>query len=274
MEERNLSEVNEYILGTDKEELIRLELQHKVWSSEAKRGWDLAQFRSGQTILDLGCGPGYCVRELAHIVGENGKVIGVDRSNTFINHLDQIKESTQLPIETILDDFDFLSLESESLDAMYCRWALGWISNPKEILNKIKYALKPKGRMVIQEYFNWSLHHTNPERPALKKAIDAALKSFKDSEFEIDIGSYLHQYFDEIDMKVIHARLISKLGTPGSLTWEWPKTFYYSYFPRLVKMGYINNQDYENAKKDILELENIPYATLCCPLVVEVIAEK
>ena len=84
--------------------MIRLELQHKVWSSEAKRGWDLAQFRSGQTILDLGCGPGYCVQELAHIVGENGKIIGVDRSNTFINHLDQIKKSTQLPIETILDD--------------------------------------------------------------------------------------------------------------------------------------------------------------------------
>ena len=49
-----MSEENAYILGTDEEELIRLELQHKVWLSEAKHGWDLAEFKTGQTILDLG----------------------------------------------------------------------------------------------------------------------------------------------------------------------------------------------------------------------------
>ena len=81
--EKIMNEESVYILGTDKEELIRLELQHKVWSSEAKRGWDLAGFKTGQTILDLGCGPGYCTEELALIVGKTGKVIGVDRSDTF-----------------------------------------------------------------------------------------------------------------------------------------------------------------------------------------------
>ena len=87
-------EENEYILGTDEEELNRLELQHKVWLSEAKYGWDLAEFKSGQTILDLGCGPGYCAEELARIVGKMGRVIGVDKSNAFIAHLNQIKQST------------------------------------------------------------------------------------------------------------------------------------------------------------------------------------
>ena len=65
----------EYILGTNEKELTRLELQHKVWASEAKRGWDFADFKSGHTILDLGCGPGYCTKELAYIVGEKGKAI-------------------------------------------------------------------------------------------------------------------------------------------------------------------------------------------------------
>jgi hypothetical protein len=55
-----MSEQNTYILGTDQEELTRLKIQHMVWLSEAKRGWDLAGFKIGQTILDLGCGPGYC----------------------------------------------------------------------------------------------------------------------------------------------------------------------------------------------------------------------
>ena len=186
----------EYILGTNEQELNRLQLQHKVWKSEAKRGWDFADFKSGDTILDLGCGPGYCTEELAYIVGEKGKVIGIDRSDAFIDHLQRIKKSTRLSIEPYLTEFDTILLESNSLDGAYCRWALAWISNPKEILSKIKDALKPKGKIVTHEYFNFSTHQTNPERPALKKAIGTALKSFQESNFEINVGSYLPQYLE------------------------------------------------------------------------------
>ena len=264
----------EYILGTNEQELNRLQLQHQVWKSEAKRGWDFANFKSGDTILDLGCGPGYCTEELAYIVGEKGKVIGIDRSDAFIEHLQRIKKSTRLSIEPYLTEFDTILLDSNSLDGVYCRWALAWISNPKEILSKIKDALKPKGKIVTHEYFNFSTHQTNPERPALKKAIAAALKSFQESNFEINVGSYLPQYFEELGMKVINIRLMPKLGTPGSMVWEWPKTWYQSYFPRLESMGYLNNKEVEDGIRDILELEKLPYATLCCPLMVEVIAEK
>ena len=117
----------EYILGTNEQELNRLQLQHKVWKSEAMRGWDFADFKSGDTILDLGCGPGYCTEELAYIVGEKGKVIGIDRSDAFIEHLQRIKKSTRLSIEPYLTEFDTILLESNSLDGVYCRWALAWI---------------------------------------------------------------------------------------------------------------------------------------------------
>ena len=157
---------------------------------------------------------------------------------------------------------------------MYCRWALAWITNPKEILTKIKDALKPNGKMVIHEYYNYATHVTKPEKPALKKAIAAALKSFKDSDFEIDVGSFLPQYFEELGMKIINIRLMPKLGTPGSMTWEWPKTFFHNYFLRLVAMGYLDNHDVEDAIEDLQGLEMLSYATLCCPLVIEVVAEK
>ena len=82
-------EKNAYILGTDKDELYRLGLQHQVWASEAQRGWNLAQFSSGQTILDLGCGPGFCTKELAFITGPDGKTIGIDRSESYIEYLNK-----------------------------------------------------------------------------------------------------------------------------------------------------------------------------------------
>jgi len=269
-----MTEKNAYILGTDKDELSRLELQHKVWLSEAKYGWDLAGFKSAQKILDLGCGPGYCTEELARIVGKMGRVIGVDKSESFIAHLSQIQQSTKLSIEPCLADFSSLVLDKDSLDGMYCRWALAWVSNPKEILAKVRDALKPGGRMVIQEYYQVSTFKTNPERPSLRKAIDSILNSFNESDFKIDMGGNLPEYIEALGMRINHLRLIPKLAIPGSIAWEWPKTFFHNYFPRLESMGYLNNQDVEDAIEDLQELELLSYSTLCCPLVIEVVAEK
>ena len=39
-------------------------------------------------------------------------------------------------------------------------------------------------------------------------------------------------------------------------------------------MGYLDNRDVDDAIEDLQELEMLSYATLCCPLMVEVIIEK
>jgi len=75
-------------------------------------------------------------------------------------------------------------------------------------------------------------------------------------------------------MKVTHIRPMLKMATPEDLTWQWPKTFYHSYFPRLVAAGYLSQEEVTLALEELTQLENTPGATLCCPLMVEVIAQK
>jgi ubiquinone/menaquinone biosynthesis C-methylase UbiE len=267
-------EATAYILGTDKQELFRLGIQHQVWAEEAQRGWNTAGFKAGETILDLGSGPGFCTQELAYIVGEAGKVIGVDKSEGFINHLRQVSDMHYLNIECICADFNEMNLEPNSIDGMYCRWALAWLPNPKEILQKVYKALKPGGKMVIHEYYDWSTLQTQPRKPNLARGIAAALKSFEDSEGEIDIGRELPEVLLGLDMKVHEVRLMPKLALPGTFTWQWPKTFYYSYFPRLVEAGYLSDSNMKQAYKDLEELEQTPGSSICCPLMTEVIASK
>ena len=105
--------------------------------------------------------------------------------------------------------------------------------------------------MVIQEYYDWSTHQTIPSMPSLKKAIKASLDSFERSDSDINVGSLLPQYLSELGMKILNVRLMSKVAVPESNTWEWPTTFYNSYFPRLVKMGYISNDDLTAAMEDL-----------------------
>ena len=267
-------EKNSYILGTDASELSRLELQHDVWLSEARKGWNKANFNKGQTILDLGCGPGSCSKELAKIVDNHGKIISIDKSAIFINHIKNNLQKEFPNIEPIESTFDNMNLQSSSIDGIFCRWSLAWISNPKEIIEKAALALKEKGRIVFHEYYNWSTHQIYPYRKNINKCIQEALKSFKDSEFEIDIGAYLPQILSELGLKIVSSRLMPKLASPKTNEWMWPKTFYLNYFPKLIKMGYLNENDVEKSLNEINELESLSYARICCPILIEIIAEK
>lgn len=267
-------ENNAYILGTDFEELQRLGLQHQVWASEAQEGWKLANFTQGMTILDLGCGPGFCTKELAYLVGENGKVIAIDKSESYIQHVDRISALYGVTIETQLNDFDNMKLSPKSIDGVYCRWAMAWIPNVKEILTKVKNGLKQGGKVVIHEYYDWSTHQTFPAKPILSKAIAGCLQSFHDSPGNINIGRELPQLFEDIGMEVTHIRPMTKLATPKDLSWHWPKSFYASYFPRIAEMGYITADEATQAFNEAEELERDPNSTLFCPYMVEIIATK
>ena len=93
--------------------------------------------------------------------------------------------------------------------------------------------------MVIYEYYFWTSHRTKPEKPTIKRAIDTALQSFKDSNSEIDVGKYLHGWLHELGMGIVNHRLMPKL-----------------------------------AFEDLNNLETLEYATLWWPLMIEVIATK
>lgn len=263
-----------YILGTDPDELHRLGLQHQIWASEAHEGWTRAGFTSGHHLLDLGCGPGFCTRELAYLTGESGHVLGVDRSENYIRFLDAESELHQLNISAVCSDFDRLELEANSLDGIYCRWALAWVPNPGEVIRKMYHALRPGGKMVIHEYYHWATHLTEPALPHIQHAIGQCLKSFKEQPGDIDVGRFLPDLMRETGFVIGSTRSIHKLTRPHEATWQWPRSFYNVYFPKLVEMGYLTEVQMNAAFDDIAELESMPHATLSCPMVIEIIAEK
>ena len=269
-----MQEENAYILGTDKEELFRLGLQHQIWASEAQTGWAKAGFTAGQTLLDLGCGPGFATRELAFIAGKSGKVIGVDLSKNYIEFLNQVSESHGLRIEGFHSDFNDMDLPAESLDGVYCRWSMAWIPNPKEILQKVAGNLKRGGKVVLHEYYDWSTHQTEPLMPHLSQAIGACLRSFKEQSGDIDVGRELPRILAEVGLEVTSIRPMAKMAKPNDITWQWPRSFYEIYFPKLVEMGFLTTDVVEKAMQDLVKLEQTPGASLCCPLLIEVIAEK
>jgi len=268
------TEKGAYVLGTEKEELHRLGLQHQVWSAEARIGWKKAGFSEGQYLLDLGCGPGFCTEELAYMVGKEGKVFAVDKSAIYIDHLNKKAALNSLPVEAIQADFDNLELAPNSLDGIYVRWAFAWIDNPKEILEKLVSFLKPGGKIVFHEYNAWSTFEVFPSFPALQSGIETIYDNFANPPGDINIGKRLPAMFLETGLNIFSIRPMSKIATPDSLEWSWPKTFLHIFLPKLVDTGAITTEEVGQALVELEMLEDSPGASMLCPHMIEVIGEK
>ena len=267
-------EENAYILGTEKKELHRLGLQHQVWSSEARTGWQNAGFTSGHTLLDLGCGPGFCTIEMGYLVGETGKVIGVDMSEGYIKFLNGLNDMHRLNIETLNTNFDDMVLEPNSLDGVYCRWAMAWITNSEEILAKVVAAMKPGARIVLHEYFDWSTFQTVPHMPAMMKGVTTILKGFMEPPSNINIGRELPEIYNRLGLKLVKQRGMHKMPKPHEIDWEWPYSFLKIYMPKLVDQGKLSQIEVDDALSELDVLTKNPNATIFTPMMVEVIGEK
>ena len=73
---------------------------------------------SGESILDIGCGPGFLCESIGEIVGRNGAVVGIDISADLIALCNRRKGSTWLSYE--IGDATKLKQLDASVDVVVC----------------------------------------------------------------------------------------------------------------------------------------------------------
>ena len=127
-----------------------------LWMHDPKIIFDKLQLKEGDVFIDLGCGIGNYALAAADIVGEKGQVYAIDRISSWIEALNRISVSKNMPqLEAVYSDISInLPLDNESSDVCFLSTvlhALNMLQCSDTLFNEIYRILKPSGKLFIIE---------------------------------------------------------------------------------------------------------------------------
>lgn len=268
----------DYILGTHDEEISRLGLQHRVWRPKVLAAWRQAGFTVGQTILDVGCGPGHATLELAEIVGPTGRVVAVDRSRRFLDALESTARARgHAHIDTREHDLHDAALPKdleESCDAAWSRWVFAFVKDPREALTRVVRAIKRGGVIVLHEYFDYGTWRVAPGVPEIDEFVAKVMQGWRADGGEPDIALHLPRWLGDLGFEIRSLQPIVEVVPPSSYVWHWPKTFLQTGLKRFVELGHISADRAAAITRAVEEAERTPHTYMITPAVLEIVAVR
>jgi ubiquinone/menaquinone biosynthesis C-methylase UbiE len=141
-----------------KEEWINT-LPKSIWDYCAAVGnpFGLGEFPKGSSVLNLGCGAGVHLCVSARLVGESGKVIGVDITPLMVETARRhAKEAGLNNVQVMEGNLEHLPIEYESIDIVISNGAINLASSKPKVFEEIFRVLKPDGKLYFADMIDIS----------------------------------------------------------------------------------------------------------------------
>lgn len=119
--------------------------------------------RKGESLLDVGCGPGFYIQELAPAVEPGGRLAGVDSSEQMVELAR--RRCAEIPnVQLEVASADGLPFADATFDAAICVQVLEFVAELDAALSELHRVLRPGGRLVAWDV-DWTAATWNTDQP-------------------------------------------------------------------------------------------------------------
>ncbi len=113
---------------------------------------EFAVIKNGDTVIDLGCGAGNDIFVARPLVGEEGKLIGIDFTNEMIEKANKNKANCRFEnVEFKLGEIENLPLENNSGNVIISNCVLNLVPNKQKAFLEIYRVLKSSGHFCVSD---------------------------------------------------------------------------------------------------------------------------
>jgi SAM-dependent methyltransferase len=163
-----------YVVQSSASEDDRLVRGARAFDEDIQDGCRRAGLRSGDRVIDVGCGPIGALLSLRNLVGPNGLVMGLDFNAGALTTAQTILTQRGLTnVQLVHGDINTIVLDdipgAGSFDLAYCRLFLIHQRDPVATLRRMSELVRPGGRVLAHEMvFGDGAEHalSNPPLPA------------------------------------------------------------------------------------------------------------
>lgn len=131
------------------------------------RAWEREQLQvaAGDAVLDVGCGTGDVLVELAGLNAPGGTAVGVDASEQMLSAATARSEAVGVVVDLRLGDASALDFDDASFDAVRSERTLQWVTDPARAVGEMLRVLRPGGRICIidTDWRTLLMDHPSPE---------------------------------------------------------------------------------------------------------------
>lgn len=151
---------------SDHERRFDPQKRHALHNAEREAKWqprsllqDLG-IQPGQSVLDLGCGPGFWTLPLAEIVGGTGSVWALDVSQEMLDTLVERKPPAQ--VQPLLSELPRIDLPDSSIDWIWGAFVIHEVGLLDGLIAEMWRVLHPGGHLAILDWRPDATHDDGP----------------------------------------------------------------------------------------------------------------
>ena len=183
---------------------------HRWRTAENSAGYLLPLLRPGMRVLDVGCGPGTITMDLAEIVGPEGRVTALERTDEALDLARAEADARGTTnVDFVVGNVQDLDLAEHSFDVVHAHQVLQHVDDPVRALREMRRVCRRGGTVAARDS-DYSAFAWFPAMTELDRWLEVYLQVARSNDAEPDAGRRLLSWARAAGLTDV---------TAGSSTW-------------------------------------------------------